>query len=122
MTGARTGRSRYSYLGIASFTLSFFPGVLLVGIDRLVSYLISLQPPGADEVGYASGMFVLAVLTVLSEIGHHKRMFAFLGVACSVLVLAVINSQVGLVDLAKFFAAFFTESQPKVHVVSHENE
>jgi hypothetical protein len=108
--------------------------VLLVGIDRLVSYLISLQPPGADEVGYAFGMFVLAVLTVLSEIvalglgiagalqRHHRRMFAFLGVACSVLVLAVINSQAGLVDLAKFFAAFFTESQPKVHVVSHENE
>jgi hypothetical protein len=134
MTGARIGRSRHSHLGIASFVLSFFPGVLLVGIDRLVSYLISLQPPGADEVGCAFGMAALAVLTVLSELvalglgiagalqRHRRKMFAFLGVACSVLVLAMINSQVGLVDLAKFIAAFFMESQPKVHVVSPRNE
>jgi hypothetical protein len=53
---------------------------------------------------------------------HRKGMFAFLCVACSVLVLAVIDSQVGLVDLAKFIAAFFTEPQPKVHGVSHGNE
>jgi hypothetical protein len=69
-------------------------------------------------VGYAFGMAVLAVLTVLSEIAalrlgievalqrHRKRMFAFLGVACSVLVLAMINSQAVLVDLAKLIVAF----------------
>ena len=76
---------------------------------------------------------MLAVLTVLSEIAalrlgievalerHLKRMFAFLGVACSVLVLVMINSQAGLVDLAKLFAAF-TEPHPKVHGLSPGNE
>jgi hypothetical protein len=85
-------------------------------------------------VGYAFGMTALAALTVLSELAalglgiagalqrHRKGMFAFLCVACSVLVLAVIDSHVGLVDLAKFIAAFFTEPQPKVHGVSHGNE
>jgi hypothetical protein len=130
MTETRSGHSR---LGIASFILSFIPGVLLVGIDRLVTYLISLQPPAADEVGYAFGMFVLTVLTALSEIvalglgiagalqRHRRRMFGFLGVACSVLVLAVINDQVGFVDLARLIAGFM-EGPPKVHVVSPKNE
>jgi hypothetical protein len=120
-------------LGMASFILSFFPAVLLVGIDQVVTYLISKQPPAADEVGYAFGMFVLVALTSLSELAalglgiggalqrHRKRLFAFLGVACSVLVLAVINDQVGFVDLAKFIAGFM-EGPPKVHVVSPGNE
>jgi hypothetical protein len=42
--------------------------VLLVGIGLLVTYLISKQPPEADEVGYAFGMFILVALTVLSEL------------------------------------------------------
>ncbi len=123
MTNARTGRSRHSRLGISSFILSFFPAVLLVGIGLLATYLISKQPPEADEVGYAFGMFILVALMALSELvalglgiagafqRHRKRLFGFLGVACSILVLAVINSQLGFVDLAKFIAAFFMESQ-----------
>ncbi len=121
-------------MGIVSFVLSFFPAMLLVVIYWMVLYAISKQPPEADTVAYGFGMFVLVGLTTLSEIAalglgiagalqrHRKRLFAFLGVACSVLVLAVIHSQVGLVDLASLIAAFLTEPQPKVHVVSPGNQ
>ncbi len=78
-------------------------------------------------------MFMLAVLTALSEIvalglgivgalqRQRKRLFAFLGVACSIFVLALINTQVELVDLASGIAAM-TEPQPKIHYVSPGNE
>jgi hypothetical protein len=42
-------RSEHSSLGVASLLLSFFPAVLLVGIYWLVLFLISKQPPGADD-------------------------------------------------------------------------
>lgn len=73
-----------------SFLHSFlFSGVLLAGIDRLVLHLVNLQPPRTDEAGYAFGLFVLAVLTTLSEIAalglgiagalqrHRKRLSRF---------------------------------------------
>lgn len=47
--------------------LSSFPGVLLAGACWVVMFLISKQPPGADETAYFLGMAVLVVLTVLSE-------------------------------------------------------
>jgi hypothetical protein len=112
---------------------SFFPGVLLAGINWLVLYLVSLQPPGADETGYAFGMVMLAMLTTLSAIAalglgiagtlqrHRKRIFAFLGVACSILVLATIHAWVGLVDLASL-ATGLLEPHPKAHVVSPGNQ
>jgi hypothetical protein len=118
---------------MASFVLSFVPGVLLVGIYWLVLFLISTQPPGADETGYAFGMFALLLLTILSELvalglgvagvfqRQRKRLFALLGVACSIFVLALINTQVELVDLASGIAAM-TEPQPKIHYVSPGNE
>ncbi len=130
MTGARI---EHSSLGIASFVLSFFPAVLLAGAYWLTLLAISKQPPGADTVGYAFGMFVITVLTVLSEIAafglgiagalqrRRKRLFGILGVACSVLVLAVINAQVGYVDLAKLIAGF-VEGPPEVHSVSPQND
>lgn len=114
--------------------LSFFPGVLLVGACWLALSLISMQPPGADEVAHAFGMAVLVVLTVLSELvalglgvagalqRRCKRTFAVFGVARSVLVLAVIHAQVGLGDLASGAVAFFTEPRPKIHHVSPGNE
>jgi hypothetical protein len=79
-------------------------------------------------------MFVLVVLTALSEIAalglglagvlqrNRERVFAFVGVACSLLVLAAIHSRVGLVDLASLVAAGLTEDQPKVHIVSSGDE
>ena len=132
MTNARPGRSGHSRLGVASSIFSFFPGVLLAGIYWLILYLVSLQPPGADETGYGFGMLMLAMLTTLSEIvalgleiagmlqRRCKRVFAFLGMACSILVLAVINAQIGLVDLASLVTGLL-EPQPKVHVVSPGN-
>jgi len=48
MSNARTGSSRHSHLGIASFVMSLLP-VLLVA---------STQPPGADQTGYAGMMFM----------------------------------------------------------------
>ncbi|CAN5689160.1 MAG: hypothetical protein H0U91_14900 [Rubrobacter sp.] len=114
--------------------LSFLPGVLLVGFYLLALFLVSLQPPGADEVAYAFGMAVLVVLTVLSELvalgfgvagalqRRRKRTFALLGVTCSVIVLAAIHAQVGLADLASGAIAFFTEPPPKVDIVSPGKE
>jgi hypothetical protein len=68
MANAETSLSRHSYLGIASFALSFFPAMLLVGTYWLVLFLLSRQPPGADETGYAFGMFFLLLLTIMSEL------------------------------------------------------
>ena len=125
MTGTEAGSPRHSYLGIASFVLSCFPGVLLVGPYWLVLFLLSRQPPGADETGYAFGMFFLLLLTILSELlalglgvagvfqRQRKKTFAFFGLACSVLVLALINVQVGFVDVASFLAGL-AEGQPEV--------
>lgn len=105
--------------------LSFFPGVLLVGAYWLTSLLISRQPAGADEVGYAFGMLFLLLLTIPSELvafglgvagafqRPRKRSFAFLGIACSVLVLVLIQAAVGFADVANFIVGL-TESQPKV--------
>jgi hypothetical protein len=45
-------------------------------------------------------------------------LFAFLGVACSLLALAVILSRAGLANLASLVAAGLTEDKPKVHAVS----
>jgi hypothetical protein len=73
-------------------------------------------------------------MTALSEIAalglgiagalqrRRKWTFAFVGVACAVLVLAVIHVMVGLGDLASGVVALFTEPMPKVHVVSSKNE
>lgn len=101
MTSARTGRYGHSHLGIASFVLSFVPGVLLAILVPLVLLLASTQPPGADEVGYGALMLLLVLMTVVSELvalalgkagalqRQRKRTFAFLGIACSVLVLVL---------------------------------
>lgn len=92
-------------MGIASFVMSLLPAVLLVGVYWLVIFLVSKQPPGADETGYAFGMLVLVLLTILSELvapglgiagtlqRRRKRLFAFLGTACSILVLAAVFAQ-----------------------------
>jgi hypothetical protein len=133
MTNAGTGRAGHSSLGIASFVMSLVPGVLLVGIYWLVLFVLSKQHPDTDETGYAFGTFMLLLLTILSEIvalglgvagvfqRQRKRLFAFLGVALSAVVLAMINAEVRFANVAHFIAGF-TETQPKVHVVSPGNE
>ena len=120
-------------MGTASFVLSIVPAVLLAGLVPLVFLLESMQPPGADEVGYGALMLLVVLMTVLSEMvalglgiagtlqRERKRTFAFLGIACSVLAVTTILSLTGPVNLARL-AAGLTEPQPKVHVVSPGNE
>ena len=55
-------------MGIASFVLSIVPAVLLAGLVPLVLLLASMQPPGANEVGYGALMLLLVLMTVLSEL------------------------------------------------------
>jgi hypothetical protein len=119
-------RTAHSRMGIASLALSLVAGVVLVGVYRLVLYLVSLQPSGADTVGYAFWMLGLLLLTVsagLVALGlgvagtlqrRRKRLFAILGAACSVLVLVLINLQIGLVDVASLTVGLF-EGPPVVH-------
>jgi hypothetical protein len=88
-------------MGIASFVLSIVPAVLLAVLVPLILLLASMQPPGADETGYAGLMLSLVLMTVLSELvalglgiagalqRQRKRLYAFLGITCSVLVLVV---------------------------------
>lgn len=125
-------RTEHSGLGIASFVLSIVPAVLLAGLVPLVLLLASMQPPGADETGYAGLMLLLVLMTALSELvalglgiagviqGQRKRTFALVGLACSVLVLAVIHSGVGLGRLAIGIPELM--DPPKVHSVSPGNE
>ncbi len=106
--------------------LSFFPGIFLVGVYWLVLLLLSMEP-GADESGgYAGLMLFLLLLTIPSELvalglgvagvfqRTRKRSFALLGVACSVLFLALIETQVRFADVASFIVGM-TEPQPVTH-------
>jgi len=120
-------------MGIASLVLSLFMGLLFAGIVLLVFLYSRTLPPDAEETGLAAGIFVVGSTIMLSELAalglgiagamqrRRKKLFALLGVACSVIVLAVINSQVGLVDLASGVATMLTEPPPEVHVVSPED-
>jgi hypothetical protein len=126
-------RTEHSQLGIASFVVSLVPGILFLVFALMVEYAVSKQPPDADTVAYGFWMLMLAVWTVLTEIvalglgiagvlqRRHKRLFAVLGVGCSILVLVVILSQIGLANFATRVVGL-TEPQPKVHVVSNGNE
>src|SRR5215203_2258243 len=126
MSSVGTARSEHSHLGIASFALSFLPVALLVGAFALVLYLTRNDPPGTDQTGYGLGMLMLVLLTTLSEIvalglgiagalqRHRKRTFALVGVACNVLVLAVIHAYVGLERLA-FGIPELIINPPEVH-------
>ncbi|MDQ3659031.1 MAG: hypothetical protein M3338_05090 [Actinomycetota bacterium] len=66
---------------------------------------------------------LMAILSELAALGlgvagalqrRRKKSFAFLGVACSVLFLALIEAQVGFADVASFIVAM-TEPQPVIH-------
>jgi hypothetical protein len=89
---------------------------------------VSRQPIGAETVAYGFGTFVLTLATALCEIlaleiglvgmlQPRKRTLALLGVACSVLFLAVVHNQTGLGRLVAMAIAFFTEPTPKAHTV-----
>ncbi|MGH3089932.1 MAG: hypothetical protein ACRDSJ_21840 [Rubrobacteraceae bacterium] len=124
-------RTEHSRMGMASFVVALLPGlpIALVALPALL--LASSQPPGADETGFAVLFILLALMNLLSEIvalgfgiagtlqRRRKRLFAFLGVACSILVLVMINAEAGFADVASLIAGM-TETQPKV--VSPGNE
>jgi hypothetical protein len=107
MTSTGTSRSGHSALGVASSTLSILPLVLFASASALVLYLTWNDPPGADQTGYGFGLIMLSLLTALSQVvalglgvagtlqRQRKRTLALVGVVCSVLVLAWINSEVG---------------------------
>lgn len=92
-------------MGVASLILSFVPGVVLVVLVALILLLSSTAPPGADETGLGAAVILLVLMTLLSEIialglgiagalqRRRKRLFAFLGIVCSTLVLVAVFAQ-----------------------------
>ncbi len=88
-------------MGIASFVIASISGLLLVGLVSLGLILRYVNPPG-DPVAHGFWLLVLALLTVLSAIvalgfgtagalqRRRKRLFAFLGIACSISVFAAL--------------------------------
>ena len=98
-------RTEHSRMGITSFVLSFFPGVLFLVI-LLISALLPdpgrgrVYPP--PELTPSGALLTLVLLTILLldvvALGlgmagviqwRRKRLYALLGVACSVLLLVV---------------------------------
>ncbi len=95
-------RTKHSRIGIASFVLASLSGLLLTGLVLLGLILRYVKPPG-DPVAHGFWLLVLALLTGLSALvalglgtagalqrRRKRRLFAFLGIACSTLVFAVL--------------------------------
>ena len=100
----------YSKMGAASFVLSFFPGLFFVGYLLLRAFSAQHgQDQGKfspDNGAYcALTGFLLTSSILLSELlalglgiagiaqRERKKLFAFLGIACSVLVFAIAYAQ-----------------------------
>lgn len=85
--------------------LSFVPGVVLFILVALILLLSSMAPPGADETGFGAAVILLVLVTLLFEVvalglgiagalqRRRKRLFAFLGIVCSILVLSAVFAQ-----------------------------
>jgi hypothetical protein len=99
-------RTEHSRMGIASFTLALIPGllfVLLILLIPLLESLVSPEPAAPDLAPDAPGLgllvMMLVLMTALSEITalalgiagtlqrQRNRLFAFAGIATSVVVL-----------------------------------
>ncbi len=96
-------------MGIAAFVLSFFPGLLFVAYLMLTAYYLQRLTPGSgmydNGPALAAGGFFLTSAILLSELlalglgvagltqRERKKLFAFLGIACSVLVFYIAYSQ-----------------------------
>lgn len=102
-------------MGVASFVLSFFAGLIFVGYILVLAAAVGRarqQPlPPDDGAGYFLGGFLLTSAVLLTELlalglgvagvaqRGRKRTFAFLGIACGVLVVAFAFTQ----DVFRFF-------------------
>jgi hypothetical protein len=97
-------------MGIASFVLSFFPGLLFAGYLLLMVFAVQQEQARGpwlpdDGAGYAIMGFFLTSTILLSELlalglgvagvtqRERKKLFAILGIACSVLVFALAYAQ-----------------------------
>lgn len=103
-----SARLEHSKTGIASFVLSFFPGLLFVGYLVLLTFAAQQaqeRPLPDDGAGYAILGFFLTSTILLSELlalglgvagvtqRERRRLFAFLGIACSILVFVIAYAQ-----------------------------
>jgi ABC-type transport system involved in multi-copper enzyme maturation permease subunit len=94
-------------MGIASLVIASLSGLSLIGLVSLGLILRYFNPPG-DPLAHGFWLLVLVLLTVLSALvalglgtagalqRRRKRLFAFLGIACSTLVFAaliILNAQ-----------------------------
>ena len=94
-------RTEHSRMGIASFVIASLSGLLLGGLISLGLILRYVNPPG-DPLAHGLWLLVLTLLTVLTALvalglgaagvlqRRRKRLFAFLGIACSILVFAIL--------------------------------
>lgn len=92
-------------MGVASFILAVASGMLFLILLAFVAYLTrqveSTPGPPDYDAGVGVGVAGITALSLLSEVvalglgvagvlqGRRKRMFAFLGIACSIVVLAI---------------------------------
>src|SRR3712207_5512579 len=98
MPDARTEHSR---MAIASFVVALLSGLFLGGLVSLGLILRYVKPPG-DPVAHGFWLLALTLLTVLCALvalglgaagalqRRRKRSFAFLGIACSILIFAIL--------------------------------
>ena len=88
-------------MGIASFVIASLSGLLLGGLVSLGLIVRYVKPPG-DPVAHGFWLLLLTLLTVLCALvalglgaagalqRRRKRLFAFLGIVCSILVFAIL--------------------------------
>ena len=88
-------------MGIASFVIASLSGLLLGGLVSLGLIVRYVKPPG-DPVAHGFWLLLLTLLTVLCALvalglgaagalqRRRKRLFAFLGIVCSIVVFAIL--------------------------------
>ena len=88
-------------MGIASFVIASLSGLLLGGLVSLGLIVRYVKPPG-DPVAHGFWLLLLTLLTALCALvalglgaagalqRRRKRLLAFLGIVCSILVFAIL--------------------------------
>ncbi len=88
-------------MGIASFVIASLSELLLGGLVSLGLIVRYVKPPG-DPVAHGFWLLLLTLLTVLCALvalglgaagalqRRRKKLFAFLGIVCSILVFAIL--------------------------------